>query len=89
MGNFSQELENTNENFKEALDVEFNEWEAIFLQCLNEAQLDRAFNENLDPKLVGSFLINSWHGAILRMKPTSNTKPLEDFKAFVFEQLLN
>jgi len=89
MGNFSQELEKTNENYTEVLDVEFNEWEAIFLQCLNEAQLERAFNENLDPKLVGSFLINSWHGANLRMRPAGSTKPLEDFKAFVIKQLLN
>jgi len=89
MENFTKEVEATNKNFNEIFDLEFNEWEAIFIQCLNEAQEEGEINEDLDPKLVGNFLINSWHGSVLRMKSTATNLPLEDFKAFVFKQLLN
>lgn len=89
MGNFSLELGDTNEAFRKILDVEFNEYESVFTQCLAEAQDIGEISKDLDINLVGSFLINSWHGAILRMKSTKTTKPLEDFKTFIFQQLLN
>ncbi len=89
MGNFSQELGDTNERFREALDLEFNDYEAVFVECIRQAQETGEVSANLDPNLVGSFLINSWHGAIVRMKSTGTTKPLEDFKTFIFQQLKN
>ena len=89
MGNFSQELGDTNDIFREVLDIEFNEHEAIFVQCLQEAQEEGEIGREMDAELVGSFLINSWHGSILRMKTTGTTKPLEDFRTFVFQQLSN
>ncbi|OUS02531.1 hypothetical protein A9Q86_03230 [Flavobacteriales bacterium 33_180_T64] len=89
MGNFSLELGDVNEAFREVLDEEFNEYEAIFTECLKEAQEKEEIRKDLDVDLLGAFLLNSWHGALLRMKSTGTTKPLEDFKTFVFQQLSN
>ncbi len=89
MSNFSAELGGANEAFRELLDKEFEECESVLLACLDEAQEKGEISGDLDTKLVGAFLLNSWHGAIVRMKSTGNTKPLEDFKSFIFQQLSN
>ncbi len=89
MGNFSQELASTNKNFRVALDQEFNACETILVQCLTEARDKGQISKDLDPKLVGSFLLNSWQGAILRMKSMGTTKPLKDFKDFILKKLVN
>jgi len=88
MSNFSVELADTNEKFRTILDTEFNECEAIIVECLKQAQAEGSVSENMDCSLIGSFLLNSWHGAIVRMKSTGTTKPLDDFKSTVFSKLL-
>ncbi len=89
MGNFSLELADVNENFRSLLDQEFNEFESILEQVLIEAQEHGEMSRDLDPKLMGAFILNSWHGALVRMKSTGTVKPLEDFMTLVFQRLVN
>ena len=37
---------------------------------------------------LGSFLLNSWQGAVLRMKASGNDEPLRRFQRIVFDQVL-
>ena len=89
MGNFSLELADVNENFRQVLQLEFAKLEAVIVQCLEEAQERGDMNQELNPKLLGSFILNSWHGALVRMKSTGTIKPLEDFKTLIFHQLVS
>lgn len=83
MGNFSTEMSDVNENFRMLLDDEFNRLEAIIAECLTEAQKDNTLKEGVDPQQTAAFILNSWHGAMLRMKSTANSKPLKDCKEII------
>ena len=88
MGNFSTELSDTNEKFRVLLDKEFDKCESIIAQCLNEAQENQTLAPNTNTNQLAAFILNSWHGAMLRMKTTSNSKPLIDCKEMVMTKLL-
>ncbi len=88
MSNFSLELGDTNEKFRKLLDTEFNRCEIIITQCLEEAKQQKEIDKNTDTKTIGAFVLNSWHGALVRMKSTANRKPLDDFFNLTFNQLI-
>lgn len=88
MGNFSIELSDTNEQFRLLLDDEFNRCEAIIAQCLQEAKDKNQLSSSSDPNKLAAFVLNSWHGAMLRMKTTSNSKPLEDCRDLIMNSIL-
>jgi len=89
MGNFSLEMADVNESFRALLDSEFNKFEEVITQCLKEAQEKGELGDEIDPALMGGFILNSWHGALVRMKSTGTIKPLKDFKSLIFQHLVN
>ncbi len=88
MGNFSTELSDTNESFRVLLDEEFNRLEYVIALCIEEAQNNNSLPKNINPKQVAAFILNSWHGAMLRMKTTGNSKPLEDCRDLILNKIL-
>ena len=89
MSNFSTELADVNEKFREVLDRQFNEIEAIIANTLKKAQGGGTLDANLNSEATAAFILNSWHGALVRMKATASDKPLLDFKRMIFTQILN
>ena len=88
MGNFSTELSDTNEKFRILLDEEFDKCENVISMCLREAQERGDLTDKNDYKQVAAFILNSWHGAMLRMKTTGNSKPLDDCKEMIMNGVL-
>ena len=88
MGNFSTEMSDTNENFRVLLDDEFNRCENVITMCLEEAQANGEISKDIQPSQLAAFLLNSWHGAMLRMKTTGNSKPLEDCRDLIMNKIL-
>lgn len=88
MGNFSAEMADVNDEFRKVLDIGFKQQEAIIVSCIKEAQELNEINDQIDCELTGNFLINSWHGALIRMKSTGTSEPLENFKHFIFNKIL-
>ncbi len=88
MGNFSTELSDTNEKFRVLLNEEFDRCEHVISLCLNEAKDNSEISEDLNTSQVAAFILNSWHGAMLRMKTTGNSKPLEDCKYMIMNNIL-
>ena len=88
MGNFSQELGDVNENFRALLDVKFLEIESIIAQCIKQGQDLGEINPSIDSKTTAAFILNSWHGALIRMKAAADRKPLDDFHNLVFNHIL-
>ena len=89
MSNFSAELGDTNEEFRKVLDFQFNKHEAVIHQTLVDAKEVGEIPSSIDPKQMASYILNSWHGALVRMKSTANSKPLTDFYDITFNTLLS
>ncbi len=88
MSNSSTELADVNENFRQLLDEKFSAIESIIAACIAEGQTQGEINDSINASNLASFILNSWHGALVRMKSTGNIKPLEDFENFIFNQIL-
>jgi len=88
MGNFSQELADVNERFRALLDDAFADCEQIISSCIKDAQKLGEINTSLEAEKLGHFILNSWHGALIRMKSSASIAPLEEFKTTVFTLLL-
>ena len=88
MSNFSAELSDVNENFRNLLDEQFNEIENIIIQNLKRAQDENEISSELDVESTGAFILNSWHGALVRMKATADIEPLGDFRTLIFNNIL-
>lgn len=87
MSNFSTEMADVNDNFRETLARGFKEQEEVIIQCVNEGQEMGDIDNSLTPELLGSALINGWHGALVRMKADATLKPLQDFQKFFLDRL--
>ncbi len=87
MSNFSAEMADVNEAFREVLDKEFNEIQSIIEECLNQAIEEGELNIKTDTKEMAHFILNSWHGALVRMKSTGDIAPLNTFKDNIFSML--
>jgi TetR/AcrR family transcriptional repressor of nem operon len=87
MGNFSTEMSDVNQNFQELLDDEFNRCEAIIAHCIQAGKRLGDFSEDVEAAQTAAFMLNSWHGALMRMKSTQNAKPLEDCRDMILKIL--
>ena len=87
MSNLSTEMGDVNENFRQLLDQGFQDQQGVIMECLQEAQDKGQLEASVDIDLLGSSIINGWHGALVRMKATGNDKPLDDFKKFFLDRL--
>ncbi len=87
MSNFSAEMADVNDQFRELLDRGFREQESVIIECVREGQELGEISNSLDPELLGSSLINGWHGALVRMKAAGDLKPLQDFQKFFVDRL--
>jgi hypothetical protein len=47
-----------------------------------------SIESTIDPEEMSEFLVNSWEGALMQMKPTRNMWPSEIFEKAVFDNLL-
>ncbi len=88
MGNFSIEMSDINEKFRVLLNEEFDKCEGIIALCLEEAKKKGSLQKESNSNQLAAFILNSWHGAMLRMKTTGNSKPLEDCRDMIMNNIL-
>lgn len=79
IGNFSQELGVSQEDFRVRLEGAFQEWELILARCLARGQQDGSVDPELDTQRAASLFWTGWEGAVMRSKLVVNAKPLQDF----------
>lgn len=87
-GNFSQELGDTNDVFSKEIKKSFAKMRQAFEKCIQEAKDAGQIKSKRANKIIADFLINSWEGALLRMKSEKSTAPLEQFVEIFFEDVL-
>jgi len=88
MGNMTTELADVNSTFQEKIKTGFENATAVFETCLENAKELEEISREMDTHLVANFLINSWQGAMLRMKAEKTTDPLNNFYKAIFNQVI-
>lgn len=88
VGNIGQELSDQNEAFRERIADSYQGLQKQFAACLTEARTRGELPAATDPGDMADFLLDSWEGAILRMKVTKSTEPLHRFIRYTFAEIL-
>ncbi|MEC9433152.1 MAG: TetR family transcriptional regulator C-terminal domain-containing protein [Pseudomonadota bacterium] len=88
MGNLSLEIADHSPAIRERLAAHFRTWAGLFETCIAEAQASGAIATTTPPAVLAAFLLNSWEGALLRMRVEKSDAPLKDFARVVFGSLL-
>jgi TetR/AcrR family transcriptional repressor of nem operon len=88
LGNFSAEVADHSAPMRERLVEHFAAWGSFFENCIAEAQQQGAISDQFPAALLGRFVLNSWEGALLRMRAERSDAPLMEFKEIVFGKLL-
>lgn len=88
IGNLALEMGDINENFKKKLDKVMESMRHSVSLFLKGAQDKKEISPLLDIMELSDFVINSWEGALLRMKVRGDVSPLMIFKKIIFESIL-
>ncbi len=88
IGNLTQEMGILDDAFQTKLRGVFNIMKDAIRECLEEARNRNEIDLSLDPDETADFILNSWQGALLRMKAEGNARPLLIFEKMVFGHVL-
>jgi TetR/AcrR family transcriptional repressor of nem operon len=88
LGNFSAETADHSMLLREHLVEHFGAWSRLFENCIAEAQEQGAVSGGIPAAVLGRFVLNSWEGALLRMRAEKSDASLIEFKQVVFGRLL-
>jgi TetR/AcrR family transcriptional repressor of nem operon len=88
MGNFSAEAADHSVRIRKLLAKHFRAWSSIFENCISDAQNQGAISSQFSAAALADFILNSWEGALLRMRVEKSDEPLMEFKKMIFGRLL-
>jgi len=88
IGNLSQEMGDLNPAFRKKLEEIFQMLVSPIEKLLKAAQEREELPQNVDTRELADFIINSWEGAILRMKVQKNPDALRLFDKMIFDGFL-
>jgi TetR/AcrR family transcriptional regulator, transcriptional repressor for nem operon len=83
IGNFSQEMADVSGQFADKIKHAFNNMSRCFKAVIEQGQQQGRFKSELDSADTANFMVNSWEGAVLRMKASQNAEPLENWYQYV------
>nr|WP_183938370.1 TetR/AcrR family transcriptional regulator [Rhizobium paranaense] len=88
MGNLSLEVADHSALIRDRLAMHFRTWGSLFEGCIAQAQKTGAIRNSLPAPMLAQFLLNSWEGALIRMRVEKSDAPLQEFMEVVFRSLL-
>jgi TetR/AcrR family transcriptional repressor of nem operon len=88
IGNFSSELADQSRLIRDRLSATFAGWSRAIEACVRDGQKAGEISWDGDPGVLAAFLLNSYEGAVLRMKVEKDGTPLDDFLTVVFSRVL-
>lgn len=88
MGNLSLEMADHSEAMRLRLQENFRSWSGVLVRTIAEAQQAGELTRNESAEILGEFILNSWEGALLRMKTEQSARPLENAKKVIFSCIL-
>ncbi len=87
IGNLAAEMSEHTPLLRDAIGRSLARWTEGVAAAIREGQSDRTIVSELDPIATARFLINSWEGAVIRMKIAASRQPIDDFFAIAFPML--
>ena len=87
LGNCSLELSAQKEEFAIKIADRFDQWEHLFVKAIAEGQEDGSIKSTYKAEVMAQFILNSWEGAVLRMKSAKTNEAMEIFIRFVDDLL--
>lgn len=87
IGNFSLEVTDLNESFREKLNHSINTLVELIESCLNEAKYIGTISADIDTKQTAEFIFQGFEGALLRMKVVKSDRPIIVFKDMIMKLL--
>jgi TetR/AcrR family transcriptional repressor of nem operon len=87
-GNLSQEMADQNELFRLKLQEATDRWRDQFAECIQAAQTIGEISTEYQAKMLSEFCLNSWEGALLKMKVSKSDAPLKNYMQFMFGVIL-
>lgn len=78
-----------NEPVQAAVKCAYDQWRALLVKILREAQAAGELSRARDPERLANILVMLWEGATIRMQIDRSPQPIADFLSFVFESLLS
>jgi TetR/AcrR family transcriptional regulator, transcriptional repressor for nem operon len=88
LGNMILEVALQSPSIRERLAAHLNTWSGLFEACIDHAQKSGAIQNNMPAPQLADFLLNSWEGAMLRMRIDKTDVPLNDFIEVVWGSIL-
>jgi TetR/AcrR family transcriptional repressor of nem operon len=88
MGNLSAETADHSDLIRQHLADHFRLWSALFETCIAEGQARREIANVISAASLADFVLNSWEGALLRMRVEKSSAPLVEFKEVVIGRIL-
>ena len=88
VGNLAQELGDLSPVFQEKLSKAIDTMVDYYTMILSEAQVAGEIHKDINAKEAASFIVTSWHGALIRMKVSKGVGPLKNHKKFIFNYVL-
>ncbi len=87
IGNMTQELGDISPRFRQRLEKSLSGLQAGIAECLESARKRNEIPSSLDVEEMAHFIVNSWEGAVLRMKAVKSVEPLVVFDKMIFKLL--
>jgi TetR/AcrR family transcriptional repressor of nem operon len=84
LGNLSAEAADHSALMRQHLADHFTRWSAPFEACIAQGQARGEIKAQFPAASLARFVLNSWEGALLRMRAEKTEAPLAEFKAIVF-----
>lgn len=88
LGNMCQEMGDLNEEFEQILEAKVTGMVEVFTNCIAQGQESGEITNPMEPAVLANFLVNSWQGALLRMKVAKSCAPLAAFQETIFHHVL-
>ncbi|MES9997310.1 TetR family transcriptional regulator C-terminal domain-containing protein [Desulfovibrio aminophilus] len=88
LGNLAQEMSDLSPAMRQALQTAMAAMSSRLAGLLAQARDRGELKPGLDPERTAAFILDSWEGALLRMKVEKNPGPLLRFEEFLFDHLL-
>ncbi|VAW66345.1 Transcriptional regulator, AcrR family [hydrothermal vent metagenome] len=79
VGNMAQELADVNTPLRTHILQIMEIWNSYFTLCINEAKKKGELSQSTDSHELAEFILNSWEGALLKMKIVNSAAPLRNF----------
>ena len=88
MSNLGQEMSDTNERIREAVNYAIEEFKGPIVKLLMEAQMAGEAKQDLDPNKFMNFLESTMQGAMMTVKASRDPQPIHDAEHFLFDVIL-